>query len=55
MRERAAKIASRLTIRNRTGGGTEVELRVPTSKAFQSAVRSFECGDVERKACASAG
>jgi DNA-binding NarL/FixJ family response regulator/anti-sigma regulatory factor (Ser/Thr protein kinase) len=45
MRERAARIASRLTIRNRTGGGTEVELRVPASKVFHSAVRSFESGD----------
>jgi signal transduction histidine kinase len=34
MRERAERIGARLTVANRAGGGTEVELRVPSRVAF---------------------
>jgi ligand-binding sensor domain-containing protein/signal transduction histidine kinase len=36
MRERAERIGARLTVFSRTGGGTEVELRVPSDIAFAS-------------------
>ena len=35
MRKRAARIGGRLRVRRRDGGGTEVELSVPRSLAFQ--------------------
>jgi signal transduction histidine kinase len=36
MRERAERIGARLRVLSRPGGGTEVELRVPTKVAFES-------------------
>jgi signal transduction histidine kinase len=36
MRERAERIGARLTVLNRAGGGTEVELLVPSRVAFES-------------------
>jgi signal transduction histidine kinase len=37
MRERATKIAGKLRVMSRPGGGTEIELRVPSHVAFESA------------------
>jgi signal transduction histidine kinase len=37
MRERATKIAGKLRVMSRPGGGTEIELRVPGHVAFESA------------------
>jgi hypothetical protein len=36
MRERAAKISSRIEIFTRPGAGTEVQLRVPATMAYRS-------------------
>ena len=36
MRKRAARIGARLRVRSHTGGGTEVEITVPGSVAFQA-------------------
>jgi hypothetical protein len=36
MRERAAKISSRIEIYSRPGAGTEVHLRVPATMAYRS-------------------
>ena len=40
MRERAHKIGGRLDIWSRKGGGTEIELRIPASVAYQDRMRS---------------
>jgi signal transduction histidine kinase len=37
MRERAAKIGGKLTVMSRPGGGTEIDIRVPSHVAFESA------------------
>jgi len=40
MRERAMKIGGKLRIMSRTGGGTEIDLRVPSHVVFESAPSS---------------
>jgi ligand-binding sensor domain-containing protein/signal transduction histidine kinase len=41
MRERAERIGARVRVLSRAGGGTEVELRVPSNVAFESAPTSL--------------
>jgi signal transduction histidine kinase len=40
MRERADQVGARLTVRSRTGAGTEVELTVPGHVAFRDAAQT---------------
>jgi len=44
MRERAEKIGARVKVLSRVGGGTEVELRVPSNIAFESKPSSLASG-----------
>jgi len=58
MRERAGRIGGKLTVWSAPGAGTEIELRVPGSKAFsKSGARSlaalFRRGNGERKSAAA--
>jgi len=58
MRERAGRIGGKLTVWSAPGAGTEIELRVPGSKAFsksgtRSLVALFRRGNGERKSAAA--
>jgi signal transduction histidine kinase len=52
MRERAERIGAKLRVLSRSGGGTEVELRVPREVAFESqqsgkASKMLGCSTIE--------
>jgi ligand-binding sensor domain-containing protein/signal transduction histidine kinase len=49
MRERAAIIGGQLDVRSVMGRGTEVELRVPGSNAYEAAARTWRWGDAFRR------